>query len=80
CQSYGNYIIGAEQRLMEVKVSDSMPEWLIRKLSELQIYKASFSKYGRAYMTFVHEQTTRSNIQISGISMANNKILLNRSV
>ncbi|MDE5764051.1 MAG: polyphosphate polymerase domain-containing protein [Ruminococcus sp.] len=80
CQSYGNYIIGAEQRLMEVKVSDSMPEWLIRKLSELQIYKASFSKYGKAYMTFVHEQTTRSNIQISGISIANNKILLNRSV
>lgn len=80
CQSYGNYIIEKDQRLMEVKVSDSMPEWLVRKLSELKIYKTSFSKYGRAYTDFIKEQTAKSRIQISGISMINNKILLNRSV
>ncbi len=55
-ESYGNYIIGADQRLMEVKVGNAVPEWLIEKLSELQIYKTSFSKYGRAYQNFVREQ------------------------
>lgn len=47
--SYGNQIIGEEQRLMEIKVSDSVPDWLIGKLSELHIFKTSFSKYGKAY-------------------------------
>lgn len=51
--SYGNFIIGADQRLMEVKVSDAVPGWLIAKLSELGIYKTSFSKYGRAYQNFI---------------------------
>ncbi|MDE5771505.1 MAG: polyphosphate polymerase domain-containing protein [Ruminococcus sp.] len=55
-ESYGNYIIGADQRLMEVKVGNAVPEWLIEKLSELQIYKTSFSKYGKAYENFVREQ------------------------
>lgn len=55
-ESYGNYIIGADQRLMEVKVGNAVPDWLINKLSELHIYKTSFSKYGRAYENFVKEQ------------------------
>lgn len=54
--SYGNQIIGEDQRLMEIKISDSVPEWLINKLSELQIYKTSFSKYGKAYQHFIYEQ------------------------
>lgn len=80
CASYGNFIIEKDQRLMEVKISDSMPDWLVRRLSELQIYKTSFSKYGKAYMNYVQEQANKSIIQISGISMINNKILINRSV
>ena len=79
-ESYGNYLIGADQRLMEVKVSDSMPAWLVEKLSELQIYKTSFSKYGKAYTNYVQEQATTSHIMISGISMIKNNILVNRSV
>ena len=55
-ESYGNYIIGADQRLMEVKVGNAVPDWLINKHSELHIYKTSFSKYGRAYENFVKEQ------------------------
>lgn len=51
--SYGNYIIDADQRLMEIKISDAVPGWLIAKLSELGIYKTSFSKYGRAYQNFI---------------------------
>ncbi|MBQ9894533.1 MAG: polyphosphate polymerase domain-containing protein [Ruminococcus sp.] len=82
-ESYGNYIIGADQRLMEVKVSDAIPEWLVKKLSELKIFKTSFSKYGRAYTNFVKEQVENSSskqIYVSGISMLNNSILMNRSV
>lgn len=79
-ESYGNFIIGADQRLMEVKVSESVPDWLVAKLSELKIYKVSFSKYGRAYTKFVQEQAEKSRIQISGISMINNQILMNRSI
>jgi hypothetical protein len=80
CKSYGNFIIEADQRIMEVKISDSMPDWLLHKLSELEIYKTSFSKYGRAYMSYVQEQASRSRIYISGISMVNNQKLINRSV
>ena len=80
-ESYGNYIIGADQRLMEIKISDAMPDWLIRKLSSMGIYKTSFSKYGRAYQNFVQEQLAESKkIYVSGISMINNDILMNRSV
>ncbi|MDE5584612.1 MAG: polyphosphate polymerase domain-containing protein [Ruminococcus sp.] len=77
-ESYGNFIIGADQRLMEVKVGHSIPEWLIAELSELQLYKTSFSKYGRAYENFIKENVTQQNrnIRIS----SNNKILMNRSV
>ena len=80
-ERYGNQIIREDQRLMEVKVSDSMPEWLINKLSELQIYKTSFSKYGKAYMNHIKEEVAQnSRIYISGISMVNHSIFMNRSV
>jgi len=81
-ESYGNYIIGVDQRLMEVKVSDAMPEWLVKKLSELGIFKTSFSKYGRAYENFIKEKLRNDNkqIYISGISMIHNPVIMNRSV
>lgn len=58
--SYGNQIIGENQRLMEVKVSDSIPEWLIKCLSDLKVYKTSFSKYGRAYEMYIENNYLRS--------------------
>ena len=85
-ESYGNYIIGADQRLMEVKVSNAIPDWLVGKMSELGIFKTSFSKYGRAYQNFVKtqiegaQQTSGRRIYISGISMVNNNVIMNRSV
>ncbi|MBR4626251.1 MAG: polyphosphate polymerase domain-containing protein [Ruminococcus sp.] len=80
-ESYGNYIIGADQKLMEVKVGDAIPDWLVRKLSELGIFKTSFSKYGRAYQNYVEDSIrNEKKIYVSGISMINNNILLNRSV
>ena len=55
-ESYGRQIIGPNQRLMEIKITDSMPMWLSKALSELRIYKTSFSKYGKAYKNYVKEQ------------------------
>lgn len=51
--SYGNYLLDADQRIMEIKISNSIPEWLIHELSRLKIYKTSFSKYGRAYQNYI---------------------------
>lgn len=85
-ESYGNFIIEADQRLMEVKVSNAIPDWLVAKLSELSIFKTSFSKYGRAYQNFVKRQIEDSQqvgarrIYVSGISMVKNNIIMNRSV
>ena len=54
--SYGAQIIAPNQRLMEVKIAGAMPLWLSQKLSELQIYKVSFSKYGTAYTRHVRNE------------------------
>lgn len=35
--------------ILEIKVQDAMPLWLVRILSAGKIYKNSFSKYGEAY-------------------------------
>lgn len=51
--SYGNCVLDANQRIMEIKISNSIPEWLIHELSRLKIYKTSFSKYGKAYENYV---------------------------
>ncbi len=36
-------------RLMEIKVPGAMPLWLSHVLNELEIFPASFSKYGKGY-------------------------------
>lgn len=53
---YGRQIIRPDQRLMEVKIKDTIPLWLSRELSRLGIYKTSFSKYGKAYQNFIKEK------------------------
>ncbi|MCD8219961.1 MAG: polyphosphate polymerase domain-containing protein [Ruminococcus sp.] len=55
-KSYGELLIPEDARLMEVKIADSMPLWLAEKLASLQIYKTSFSKYGRAYQIYSQKQ------------------------
>ncbi|MGL4362029.1 MAG: polyphosphate polymerase domain-containing protein [Cellulosilyticaceae bacterium] len=46
---YGTPILETKYVLMEVKTVIGLPLWLTAFLSENQIYKASFSKYGNAY-------------------------------
>lgn len=54
-ESCGTELILPEQRLMEIKVPGSLPLWMSQALSELEIRKASFSKYGTAYKNYVQE-------------------------
>ena len=45
----GEVLLNDDAVLMEVKCAGAIPLWLTSILSELQIYKTSFSKYGTAY-------------------------------
>lgn len=47
----GEAIIPENMTLMEIKIPGVMPLWMAQILSELQIYPASFSKYGTYYKT-----------------------------
>ncbi len=48
-ENKGQQILESNQYLMEIKVSKAMPLGLSRKMSQLEIFPVSFSKYGRAY-------------------------------
>jgi len=50
---YGRNVLDRELTVLEVKVADAMPMWLIRFLRENNIQKTSFSKYGMYYMEHV---------------------------
>lgn len=51
----GRPLLQPGERLMEIKVSDALPFWLSRLLSELKIYPTSFSKYGTVYRELLKE-------------------------
>ena len=50
---YGTPILPEGKVLMEIKCSGGIPIWMTKTLSEEQIYKTSFSKYGTAYQTMI---------------------------
>lgn len=47
--SYGDQLLDKGQYLMEVKLSNSVPMWLSKTLSDLLIYRTGFSKYGQEF-------------------------------
>jgi len=49
CGDYGEQLIERGQWLMEVKAEKTIPVWLSKLLSEHQMYRTSFSKYGNEY-------------------------------
>lgn len=51
--NYGVQLLPPGQYLMEVKIGESMPIWLSQQLSQLGIYKTSFSKYGVAFKSYI---------------------------
>ena len=58
--AYGRRIIDRDRTLMEIKISDAMPLWLAKLLSENGIFQTSFSKYGTAYEQMLADEQTRS--------------------
>ena len=49
----GQELLSREQSLMEIKVSDAIPFWLVSLLSRYRIRQTSYSKYGEAYKTIL---------------------------
>lgn len=68
--NYGSKIIAADQRLMEIKVPGSIPLWMSQALSELNIRRHSFSKYGRAYQGFVRESVQGASQEERSVTYA----------
>lgn len=48
-EPWGTSILEEDQVLMELKTAGSIPLWMAGALSEMGLYKTSFSKYGAAY-------------------------------
>lgn len=46
---YGEKLLDDDTIMMEIKVANAYPKWLVDFLSKNRIYKTSFSKYGTAY-------------------------------
>ncbi len=46
----GERLLGEGFYLMEIKIPESMPLWLTKVLSELEIYPSSYSKYANSYI------------------------------
>lgn len=49
--AWGDALLEPGQVLMEIKITNAMPLWLAKALSENSIFPMSFSKYGRAFET-----------------------------
>ena len=50
---FGTPLLKEGQYLMEVKAPGAIPLWLVRLLSQLGVYKTSFSKYGTGYQHLI---------------------------
>lgn len=46
---FGKHLLEPDKVIMEIKVPEEQPAWLIALLEKYQIEKCSFSKYGNAY-------------------------------
>lgn len=67
---YGEEILEPDQILMEVKVLDHMPLWLVKFFSENKIYKTSFSKYAVAYKRMEERKHIVNNVNKGEIKYA----------
>lgn len=59
---FGTPLLDENMRLMEIKCKGGIPLWLCHALSELKIYKTSFSKYGTAYKDMVYPNKMKGNV------------------
>lgn len=57
---YGRELLTQDMYLMEIKTASAFPMWLVRELSDLNIYPSSFSKYGNVYKEYLGEGLTEN--------------------
>ena len=50
---YGRPVLEPGKRIVEIKVAQAVPLWLASALSDLGLYKTSFSKYGTEYTSSI---------------------------
>lgn len=67
-KSIGIPILKEGEYMMEIKVKDSMSYELTEKLSELGIFPASFSKYGRGYEAMLRSRLHVGTLEERGIT------------
>lgn len=60
---YGEFLTPPGTRILEIKIPGAMPLWLSAILDKLEIYPASFSKYGTYY-----KQQVLGNRQAKGVA------------
>ncbi|UQZ34076.1 molecular chaperone [Paenibacillus sp. PK3_47] len=58
--TYGELLMEPGQWLMEVKAEKTIPVWLSKMLSEHQMYRTSFSKYGNEYKKMLRNSKVES--------------------
>ncbi|UWG98979.1 polyphosphate polymerase domain-containing protein [Dehalobacter sp. DCM] len=54
---FGTDLLADDRILMEVKCEGHIPLWLCQLLSQLKIYKTTFSKYGTEYKNYVKSRS-----------------------
>ena len=59
---WGKELLPAGVRVMEIKIPNAMPLWLSAIFDELEIYPASFSKYGTAYLNEFSEKIHKGKV------------------
>lgn len=59
---WGKELLPAGMRVMEIKIPNAMPLWLSAILDELEIYPASLSKYGTAYLNEFSEKIHKGKV------------------
>ncbi|MDD9270785.1 polyphosphate polymerase domain-containing protein [Paenibacillus sp. GCM10023248] len=60
---HGEALLGNGQWLMEVKAEKTVPVWLSKMLSEHQMFRTSFSKYGNEYKKMRNERLAGERVQ-----------------
>ncbi|MGN0600435.1 MAG: polyphosphate polymerase domain-containing protein [Oscillospiraceae bacterium] len=66
----GKMLFNDDSVIMEIKANGAVPMWLAETLSELKIYKTSFSKYGQIYKNDIIKREHISCLEASSIPLS----------
>ena len=55
-EPWGTPLLKDNQVLMELKAPGAIPLWMVRLLTDIGLYKTSFSKYGTAYKMMLNQK------------------------